>query len=298
MTLRSELGLEAFIAQCARAYRDAFEHGNTSDAEEQLRDLGAALARLMAEQLVGDSSWIPGGWVDDVTMKSTVLHANGSLEMRGLMIWGKGGTTAQWVEPFLALIELSSDGHALRTWKLACGSSKTGIGKFTYENRHRQVDPASVKDWLFVFTEYQSRAQEPISPLRNEIQRFFDELEVICEECPELTDTDVRETLARTLTHYFVWGQPMARLPVQYAMFSKEADVRVAAAVRVFLERSMATNEVRLAPVGQQRLNLLQDPSYRTRSGRQYDEFIGYAEAPLPLEALPEFWFHPRDDEK
>jgi hypothetical protein len=134
--------------------------------------------------------------------------------------------------------------------------------------------------------------------LKDELRRFLDELESIAEKHEEVTDTDVREILHRTLNHFFVWGgRPVDRLPTDYGMFSTEGNDRVAHAVRTFLERALAVADVQRTPAGKRRLDLLQDPSIRTKSGRQYDDFLGHVESPLPFEPLPAFWFR-RSEER
>lgn len=120
---------------------------------------------------------------------------------------------------------------------------------------------------------------------------LFGELERIASEHEEMTDTDVREALHLTLNYYFVWGKPRSRFPRSFGMFSAEGDRRIGKAIRKFLDMVDELDEVAAIPVGQARLDFLQQPDVRTASGMQYDEFIGYRETPLDPDPLPEFMF-------
>src|SRR5262249_1426432 len=120
---------------------------------------------------------------------------------------------------------------------------------------------------------------------------FLNELEAIHLRFPEVTDTDVRESIHGTLAYYFVWGHAVDRLPCNYGMFTPEGDELVSKAVASFWARANESAVVRDVPVGKPRLDLLQDPTVTSSAGRQYDDLLGHVPKPLPDEPLPEFYF-------
>src|SRR3954454_17428048 len=107
--------------------------------------------------------------------------------------------------------------------------------------------------------------------LKNLVATLYAELEEIDQEHDELTDTDVRESLHLALTYYFVWGKPLDRLPINYAMFSAEGDKVVAKAVNKFLRAAAPLAEADGIPAGQARLDILQDASIKTPGGNEFD---------------------------
>ncbi len=120
---------------------------------------------------------------------------------------------------------------------------------------------------------------------------LFNELEQISIEHEELTDTDVRECLHLTLNYYFVWGRDRTLFPRTFRMFTRAADLQVAAVVRRFLDAVASSHHMAGAPMGQARLDLLQADTERTTGGLPYDVFIGHVGVVLPPEPLPEDMF-------
>lgn len=129
------------------------------------------------------------------------------------------------------------------------------------------------------------------SKINELVMSFYSSLDKLAEEYDELTDTDVRESIHMTLIYFFVWGGKNHEFPKSYGMFTLEGDRAVARAVEKFLEAINNSIEVSDIPIGQTRLNLLQNPAIKTPSGRQYDEFIGRVDEPLSQEPLPEYLF-------
>lgn len=134
-------------------------------------------------------------------------------------------------------------------------------------------------------------------PGREVIAELYAELERLSDEYKELTDTDVREALHLTLNYYFVWGKAQDRLPIAYEMWTREGDQAVAQAVKRFLTATDGCPEISSLPIGQLRLNLLQDRSIRTPRGEQYDLFIGHSDEPSPPDPLPPDMFEEPDYE-
>lgn len=109
-------------------------------------------------------------------------------------------------------------------------------------------------------------------------QEFLNRLETISEKHDELTDTDVRERLHEVINWYFVWGNPLFDFPQYYSMFSKKGNKLVSTATKKFIT---ATQNI-VTPIGQERNDLLENPSAITLSGQSYDTFIGSIDTVLP----------------
>lgn len=133
--------------------------------------------------------------------------------------------------------------------------------------------------------------------VKSRVAEFYNELEPLSDEHIELTDTDVREAIHLALNYYFVWGKARARLPISYYMFSLEADRAVARAVERFLVAADDCFEISRIPLGQARLDLLQDESIRTPCSETYDLFIGHSDEPLQPDQLPQRMFEEPDYE-
>lgn len=129
-----------------------------------------------------------------------------------------------------------------------------------------------------------------MNTLESNIKTFFSELVRLSIRFPELTDTEVRESLHLVLNHFFVWGEPIQNLPVSYGMFSAEGDQSVAKAVNELLISVHTTPDLSKIPKGKPRLDLLQ-VERPVVDDRYYDEFIGHADQPLPLKPLASYLF-------
>lgn len=129
------------------------------------------------------------------------------------------------------------------------------------------------------------------------VARLFSRLEAIADQHEELTDTEVREALHKTLNYYFVWAKPCDPLPRRYAMYTPAGDDAVAEVVTEFLHNATVLARQHRIAVGTDRLELLQDASIRTPRGELYDLFIGHADAPLEPEPMDPSRFEAHDDE-
>lgn len=129
--------------------------------------------------------------------------------------------------------------------------------------------------------------------LPSAVRALLERLDEISREHEEVTDTEVREAIHRALSWYFVWGRPRATLPRSYEMFSLDGDKRVARAVEEFLASAEAVSAA--IPLGQARLDHLQDADWTTTSGRSYVELVGHRDSPLPPEPLPARMFEESD---
>lgn len=135
------------------------------------------------------------------------------------------------------------------------------------------------------------------SAVRDAVGEMLNRLEVISQENEELTDTDVREAVHRTLNYYFVWGGEPLQIPLRYGMFSSEADQRIRETLRQFIDVARRAADMEGLSYGKARLDALQDPTLRTKGGMIYDELIGHRDFPLPAEPLPAAWFLSSEDD-
>jgi hypothetical protein len=130
------------------------------------------------------------------------------------------------------------------------------------------------------------------------VRAFFSELEQLSYQYKELTDTDVRETLHITLNYFFIWEKKHYKFPVNYCMFTREGNVAVAHIVESFLRAMNNCSSVASVPLGQARLDLLQNSDIKTPGGHLYDEFIGHVDKPLLLTPLSEGLFEEDYDQE
>lgn len=129
------------------------------------------------------------------------------------------------------------------------------------------------------------------------VARLYSRLEAIADQHEELTDTETREALHKTLNYYFIWAAPCDKFPLRYAMYTRAGDDAVAEVVAEFLHNATVLARQHRIAVGSDRLELLQDASIRTPHGECYDLFIGHADAPLEPEMPAPERFQPREDE-
>jgi hypothetical protein len=141
------------------------------------------------------------------------------------------------------------------------------------------------------------RETPPVKTLSQVTLEFYNALESIGEKHEELYDTDVREALHRALSYYFVWGNDTSVMPVNYSMFSGEADELVSKAVRDFCVHANALAAAEKVAIGQDREDILQNPALATNGERSYDDFIGHAESVLPEERPNDHCYRPGECE-
>jgi hypothetical protein len=125
--------------------------------------------------------------------------------------------------------------------------------------------------------------------LREEVQKLFEDLDILTEQYDEVTDTEVSDNVRLVLNYCFVWGRHAMRAPRSYGMFSAAGDKALATIVNQFLVASRIAVDGAAVPIGKPRNDLLQSVE-RTARGRATAEFIGVCPEPLPPE-LPDELF-------
>lgn len=127
--------------------------------------------------------------------------------------------------------------------------------------------------------------------IRTAVASLLAELERISLDHEEVTDSEVRESMHLVLNRCFVWAREQSPFPRRFAMSSRQGDSLVASALRRFLETTALPEMASSVPLGQPRLDLLQDPDVATENGSRYDDFLGHRDTPLPPDPLPERMF-------
>jgi hypothetical protein len=94
-----------------------------------------------------------------------------------------------------------------------------------------------------------------------------------------------------TLNYFFDWGSERDKFPISYGMFSKEGDRAVGIIIEEFITAINNNPDFSTIPLGQVRLNLLQNCNIKTSKECLYDEFIGHRDNPLPPDSLPKDLF-------
>ncbi len=133
--------------------------------------------------------------------------------------------------------------------------------------------------------------------IKQAIETFLGALELIEDKHKELTDTDVREALHRSVNEFVVWGRINNRTPSTFGMFSAKGDLLVADAIRGFLNVIAENNLLKDVPVGQARLDALQGAGAKSPAGVEYDEYLGHRDTPLTEPGLPSAFFELGDYE-
>lgn len=108
--------------------------------------LAALLEALLHEQ---DEEWAGAKWVDDSLL--TQVSVDGDVVcIAGMMIWGRGGATEQWVDPFF--FEISLADHS--DYKCWLGDEKAEEVTYRYYSLHREryERPADEIEWKMFFS--------------------------------------------------------------------------------------------------------------------------------------------------
>lgn len=136
------------LAQNVGSYLRAVETNDASALSASARRVGSDLAWILGHHLEDDEGWPNGAWIDDIVNRQITVSV-GHIEIRGLMVWGRGGTTEQWCEPFFARIDVSESDEA--RYELHFALARFGLGRWRY--RERGGIPSSTDDaeWLFNF---------------------------------------------------------------------------------------------------------------------------------------------------
>jgi hypothetical protein len=134
----------AALAEGVRRYLAA-EDPASQDAQ---RALAGQIARLVGELLQGAEGWSPYWWVDDFHVDTAEKGVPLRVKLTGSLIWGD--ERSQWIDPFRAVLNLSSLSAGTVSYTFEFGDESTGLGIVRFgERRPRAWD--RVTEWVFRF---------------------------------------------------------------------------------------------------------------------------------------------------
>ncbi|RFS16846.1 hypothetical protein [Emticicia sp. C21] len=113
-------------------------------------DASFILAGIL-EQLLNESyHWgtKSGKWMDDALIEDFHLYEE-RLSINGVMIWGKGDTTEQWVEPFYFDVELNKNEVNMEGYNLYFGNTDNPAIPYTYFSNNREYWQQDLRNWEY-----------------------------------------------------------------------------------------------------------------------------------------------------
>lgn len=139
------------LTQAIREYWAASERGDAAGQQEQLRWICAAMARLLEQRLQAHEQWSRWHWVDDVLPYAAVARSSTECEVRGLAVWGEGGSTNQWYEPFAGSVRVDGEGN-LVAYALHFADAAVGLRRMSEKARRSyEAGLSAPREWQFSF---------------------------------------------------------------------------------------------------------------------------------------------------
>lgn len=116
---------------------------------EPLGDISFILGGMLKAHLKEKhSEWfVHGKWIDD-TLIEAFKYNHAMIEMSGVVIWGVGGNTEQWTDPFRIVIEFLDGGIA--RYSILFGDVSRASLKFTDFKYNREYWKGSEIDWDYI----------------------------------------------------------------------------------------------------------------------------------------------------
>lgn len=128
---------------------------------ELLGDTSFLLAGILENELKNNPEWSSLKWLDDSLIHKINIERK-KVQLWGVMIWGKDGTTKQWTDPFFCEFYINCKQQEIQKLIVLFGDEK--IEAITYqqfaENRtywdknyysNEQWDP-SEREWKFIIS--------------------------------------------------------------------------------------------------------------------------------------------------
>lgn len=139
--------LAAELAVGVRAYLTMTDRGSTA-GQERLQRICAQLEWFLNGLLRDHPGWTRHRYVDGLLPDSVTVTSPLTVQIRALMIWGKGRN--QWVEPFLGTVRVAAAADRVDSYEFSFGDAAQGLGRVPFRpHRRRPADPAR---WLFTLT--------------------------------------------------------------------------------------------------------------------------------------------------
>ncbi|MFK3984704.1 hypothetical protein ACI2K4_30565 [Micromonospora sp. NPDC050397] len=139
--LRAELaiGVRAYLAMTER---------DRAAGRERLQRICAQLEWFLNSLLRDHPGWTRHRYVDGLLPGSAAVTSPVEVEIRAMMIWGKG--RSQWVEPFLARIRVAEATDRIDSYEFSFGDAARGLGQVPFRPRRRR--PADPPRWSLTLT--------------------------------------------------------------------------------------------------------------------------------------------------
>jgi len=107
--------LSTELAAGVRAYRALADRG-TAAGQERLQRICGQLEWFLNGLLRGHEGWTRHRYVDGLIPDSVAVTSPVAVEIRAIMIWGKG--RGQWVEPFLGAVRIAPHANRIESYEL------------------------------------------------------------------------------------------------------------------------------------------------------------------------------------
>ncbi|KMQ59942.1 hypothetical protein ACM46_16925 [Chryseobacterium angstadtii] len=115
---------------------------------EILGDTSFLLAGLL-NVLVKKENFIDKIWIDDSLITDIKLLNSNKIFIKGVMIWGKEGTTAQWVDPFEFIMKFDNDLSTFINYTFFY--QDFDINEISYEEYRENRYNYEVEKWRYEF---------------------------------------------------------------------------------------------------------------------------------------------------
>jgi len=148
MNPQENIHIEGILADSVRSYLGDPDLDSELQ-QERLRETCSALARILGQRLKEHGKWNRFNWVDDVLPTSATVPSPRELVVQGLIIWGQRKQSNEWVEPFLASVQVPEEGRGTLAYRIMCGDARRGLGTMPYGAIANQALP---EEWLFTFS--------------------------------------------------------------------------------------------------------------------------------------------------
>lgn len=125
--------------------------------------------------------------------------------------------------------------------------------------------------------------------LRQSLHELFSSLHDIADRNEDFTETEPQEIIHWTLHHFYIWGQPIDRLPSCYGLMNRQGNINVGQAMALFLSKApqQAVDEGYVQPG--QRLAIMMEKRFTSEGKAPYDvlDLLGEPVEPLCPDGPP-----------
>ncbi|MFI6763865.1 hypothetical protein ACIBF5_32570 [Micromonospora sp. NPDC050417] len=139
--------LRAELAVGVRAYLGMTDRDSAA-GQERVQRVCAQLEWFLNGLLREHPGWTRHRYVDGLLPDTVTVTSPVALEIRAMMIWGKG--RSQWIEPFLGALRVAATADKIESYEFSFGDAGQGLGRTQFRPRRRR--PADPAQWLFTLT--------------------------------------------------------------------------------------------------------------------------------------------------